>query len=223
MGATDVLGIVASAVFIARLTPQPVRLARSGVADGVSPLAGLNALIGILAWLVYGLVVHDPIIWIVSLVAVVPGTWVVLLLRRSTTFRDLAMAGVWATVVVVAGAAGWLAAVLALGVVVGQGPQVWRAVRERDLRGISPATWWLAILDASTWGTYGIAVADPALMGYAVVLSSSAVIVLSRIWWTERAVTGGYRRTERLRAVLSEWDTVIAPLDDPEIATTSDC
>ena len=105
MDSTDVLGIVASAVFLARLTPQPVRLARSGVADGVSPLAALNAVIAALAWLVYGLVADDPVVWIVSLVAVVPGVWAVLLLRRRTALADLLAAGAWAGIVVASAAA----------------------------------------------------------------------------------------------------------------------
>mgnify|MGYP001217073457 FL=1 len=186
MDSTDVLGIVASAVFLARLTPQPVRLARSGVADGVSPLAALNAVIAALAWLVYGLVADDPVVWIVSMVAVVPGVWAVLLLRRRTALADLLAAGAWAGIVVASAAAGFLAAALAMGVVVSQGPQVWQAVREHDLSGLSPATWWLSILDAATWGAYGIAVGDPALKGYAIVLTLSAVVVLARISWTRR-------------------------------------
>lgn len=187
MDATDVLGIVASIVFIARLTPQPVRLARSGVADGVSALSALNALIAAVSWLVYGLVVDDPVVWIVSLVAVVPGLWAVVLLRHRTVPVDLVAAGAWAGVVVAAAVAGFLAAALGVGVVVTQGPQVWRACRDHDLSGLSPATWWLSILDAATWGAYGIAVVDPALIGYAAVLSTSALVVLVRISWTERA------------------------------------
>jgi len=186
MDGTDVLGLVASAVFIARLTPQPVRLARRGVADGVSPLAALNALVSALAWFVYGLVADDPVVWVVSLVAVVPGLWAVVLLTPSTTRRDVLLAGSWAAVVVVAGVAGALAAALAMGVVVSQGPQVWQALRDDDLDGLAPATWWLSLLDAATWGAYGLAVGDAALRGYAVVLSTSAVIVLLRIRWTRR-------------------------------------
>lgn len=187
MDADAVLGIVASGVFLARLTPQPVRLARSGVADGVSALAALNALIAAVAWLVYGLVVDDPVVWVVSLLAVIPGLWAVVLLRRRTVLTDLLAAGTWGLVVVAAGVAGYLAAALAMGVVVSQGPQVWQAVREHDLGGLSPATWWLSILDAATWGAYGLAVGDPALQGYAVVLSTSAAVVLARLWWTSRA------------------------------------
>ncbi|MEI2652080.1 MAG: hypothetical protein V9G12_07980 [Microthrixaceae bacterium] len=161
-------------------------MARSGVADGVSPLAALNAVIAALAWLVYGLVADDPVVWIVSMVAVVPGVWAVLLLRRRTALADLLAAGAWAGIVVASAAAGFLAAALAMGVVVSQGPQVWQAVREHDLSGLSPATWWLSILDAATWGAYGIAVGDPALKGYAIVLTLSAVVVLARISWTRR-------------------------------------
>lgn len=186
MDGTAWLGLVASAVFIARLTPQPVRLARSGVAEGVSSLSALNALISAVSWLAYGLVVADPVIWVVSLVAVVPGVWSVALLRRRTTRRDLAIAGTWAGVVVVAAATGWLAVALGVGVLVTQGPQVLEACRNDDLRGLAPATWWLSLLDAFTWGAYGAAVGDPALLGYAAVLSTSAVIVLGRIRWTSR-------------------------------------
>ena len=93
--------------------------------------------------------------------------------------------------------AGYLAAALAVGVLVTQGPQVWRACRERDLSGLSPATWGLSILDAAAWGAYGVAADDAALIGYAVVLSSSAVVVLTRIRWTRSQARsdGAKRRT----------------------------
>jgi glucose uptake protein GlcU len=89
---------------------------------------------------------------------------------------------------VVAAALGLLVAVLALGVLVTQGPQVLRALRESDLRGLASATWWLSLLDATTWGAYGLAVGDPALVAYGVVLSTSAGIVLCRIRLTRRAL-----------------------------------
>ena len=44
-----------------------------------------------------------------------------------------------------------------------------------------------SVLDAATWGAYGVAVGDGALMGYGVVLVSSSVVVLSRVWWTSRS------------------------------------
>ena len=83
---------------------------------------------------------------------------------------------------------GLLVLVLAAGVLVTQGPQVLRAVRESDLTGLAATTWWLSIVDAATWGAYGVAVGDAALVAYGVVLSSSAVVVLSRIQLTRRAL-----------------------------------
>ena len=81
------------------------------------------------------------------------------------------------------------AAVLAAGVLVTQGPQVVKSVRESDLSGIAPATWWISVLDAATWGAYGVAIGDAALMGYGVVLMRSAAIVLGRIHWTRWQAT----------------------------------
>jgi uncharacterized protein with PQ loop repeat len=185
---TDALGLLASGVFLVRLLPQPVRLARTGVASGVSPLAALNSMLTMIAWVSYGLIAGLPLVWVVSVVALVPGVWTVLLLRRDATRRDLTWAGAWLAVQVLAAATGLLVAVLAAGVVVTQGPQVLRAVRESDLTGLATATWWLSLLDASTWGAYGLAVGDAALVAYGVVLASSACIVLGRIRVTRRAM-----------------------------------
>ncbi len=185
---TDALGLLASGVFLVRLLPQPVRLARTGVASGVSPLAALNSMLTMIAWVSYGLIAGLPLVWAVSVVALVPGVWTVLLLRRDTTRRDLTWAGAWLAVQVLAAATGLLVAVLAAGVLVTQGPQVLRAVRESDLTGLATATWWLSLLDASTWGAYGLAVGDAALVAYGVVLATSACIVLGRIRVTRRAV-----------------------------------
>lgn len=188
MTRSDVLGWVASGVFLVRLTPQPFRLARSGVADGVSPLGALNAVVADVAWFAYGLGAGLPVVWVVSLIALVPQIWAVVLLRSRTVAGDVAWAAVWGAVVAASAAGGTLATTLALGVVVTQGPHVWRACVEPDLRGIAPATWWLSMLDAATWGAYGAAVGDPALGGYAVVLAASAVVVLGRVGWTRRRV-----------------------------------
>jgi len=183
----EVLAVLAPLVYLGRLLPQPLRLFRTGVAAGVSPLAAMNGLIGDLGWLAYGLSAGLPAVWIVSAVALVPAAWTVALLRRQASRTDVAAAGAWATVLVVSAAFGVVGVSLALGVLVSQGPQVWTAVRSNDLRGIAPGTWWLSLLDALTWGTYGIGVGDGALMGYAVVLSCAAVIVLGRVAWTRRA------------------------------------
>ena len=61
------------------------------------------------------------------------------------------------------------------------------ALVEDDLSGIAPATWRVALVDAATWGAYGWAVSDLALIGYFGVLTASSATILARIAWTERA------------------------------------
>jgi uncharacterized protein with PQ loop repeat len=90
-----VLGLVASAAFLVRLLPQPIRLARTGAAGGVSALASLTAVLAALGWLTYGLLAGLPIVRAVSLAALVPCVWQVALLRRQTTRNDLVAAGSW--------------------------------------------------------------------------------------------------------------------------------
>jgi uncharacterized protein with PQ loop repeat len=184
-----VLSIVAPVVYLVRLLPQPLRLYRTGVAAGVSPLSAMNGVIGDVGWLAYGLSAGLPAVWVVSSLALVPAIWTAALLRREVTRLDLAGAAAWAVVLVVSAAFGVVGVSLAAGVVVSQGPQVLEALRDDDLSGIAPSTWWVAVLDAGTWGAYGVAVGDAALMGYGVVLSAAAAVVLARIEWTVRRGT----------------------------------
>jgi|GEM_PF-434525 len=181
------VSLAASAIFLVRLLPQPARLWRTGVTAGVSPVAAVNAVTSAAAWFAYGLWQGLPVVWLVSVAALVPGVWTVVLLRREFGRDELLAAGAVATGFVSCAALGVLAAALALSVLTSSGPQVWRAIRQSDLRGISPATWFVAIADASLWGGYGLLVADSALEGYGVVLSASALIVLARIGWTRRS------------------------------------
>lgn len=185
----EVLGVLASIAFFARLTPQPIRLWRTGVPDGVSPMAAMNAALSDIGWILYGLAAGLVPVWLTAVVALVPGVWTVWLLRREATRRDLLWSCVWLATIGLAWASGTLVAILGVSVIVNQGPQVARALRERDLRGVSPTTYVLALADAGLWGAYGVAADDVAVMGYAVVLFAAAVTVLTRIWWTRRSAT----------------------------------
>jgi uncharacterized protein with PQ loop repeat len=184
--ATDALAIAASVVFLIRLLPQPIRLARSGVADGVAPVSALNAVVSAVAWIAYGLVQGLPVVWGVSVLALIPCTWQAVLLRREVTRRDLAAAGGFVGALVVAAALGVLGLALAGTVLVTTGPQVRRVLRDHDLSGVAPATWWVAIVDAAAWGAYGWVLSDAALIGYFVALTAASIIVLARLAWTSR-------------------------------------
>lgn len=192
MSAVQALALLASAVFLARLLPQPVRLARHGVAAGVSPLAALNAVVSAVAWIAYGLAAHLPVVWGVSVLALLPGVWQAVLLRPQVRRRDLAWSGAFAATLVVAASTGLLGVALGGTVLVTAGPQVRTALVSHDLSGLAPATWRIAIVDAITWGLYGAAIGDAALVGYFVVLLTTAVVVLGRIAWTSRPAAGSY-------------------------------
>lgn len=195
MSAVDALAIVASVVFLVRLLPQPVRLARRGVAVGVSALAALNAVISALAWMAYGLQADLPVVWGVSVLALGPSVWQAWLLRRDLDRRDLLGATLFVGALLAAAALDLLGVALGGTVLVTTGPQVARALRSDDLAGLAPATWWVAIVDAVTWGAYGWAIGDAALVGYFVVLLGSAVTVLWRIGATARAADGSMAGT----------------------------
>ena len=182
----DVIGWIASVVFLARLLPQPIRLARTGVPDGVSPLGALNSAVSDIAWVLYGLAAALIPVWAVAAVALLPGIATVVLVRRRIARIDLLGAGAWLALILVAAALNSLAVVLAASVLVNQGPQVWTAIRSNRLDGISKTTWYIALADAALWGSYGVALLDVALIGYGVVLLTSAVVILTRIWWTQR-------------------------------------
>lgn len=193
MSAATALALVASAIFLIRLMPQPLRLWRTGVAAGVSPVASANAVTSASAWLAYGVLHGLPVVWAVSVCALLPGLWTVGLLRREFGRAEMLATGVVACVFALSAVAGVLGVALALGVLVTAGPQVWRALRQSDLRGIAPATWGVAVADALSWGVYGVVIADHALEGYGAVLLVSACVVLGRVAWTRRTAPATVR------------------------------
>ena len=138
-------------------------------------------MISALAWVAYGLQAQLPVVWGVSILALVPGVWQATLLRRALGRRELVGAAAFVGALLLAGALGLLGMALGATVLVTTGPQVARALSSDDLSGVAPSTWWVAIADAVTWGAYGWVVGDAALVGYFVVLLASAVTVLWRI------------------------------------------
>jgi uncharacterized protein with PQ loop repeat len=179
--ATTVLAVIASVVYLGRLLPQPVRTLRTGRVEGVSALAAINGLVADAAWLVYGVVAHVPAIWLVSVPSLALSAWLLYLLRREVSGRDLALGSTWLAVLAGAGAGGLLAPALAGTVVLTCGPAVWEAYRVDRPAGLSAGTWWLALVDAGTWGAYGLALGDRALELYAGVLTVTAVSLLARL------------------------------------------
>ena len=197
----ELLGWLASLVYLARLLPQPFRLARTGVPVGISTIAAMNAVISDVAWIAYGLQAGLVPVWLVAVIGVVPGVWTVALLRGEIRRGDVLRSGIWLAVIGLAAATGALGVILAASVLVNMGPQVAKAIRSSDLRGLSAFTWLIAIGDGLLWGAYGAVVDDQALVGYGVVLVTSALIVLVRM--------------ARTRSFTAASATPIAPAFDP--------
>ena len=98
MSLAAAIGLAGSILFLIRLVPQPVRLWRGGVPDGVSPQTALNMLVSDLGWMVYGLAVGLVPIWVVTLCALPIDLFLLVLLRRQVTARQLLLATAWAGV-----------------------------------------------------------------------------------------------------------------------------
>lgn len=177
----SVLAVAAPTAFLVRLVPQPMRLARTGVDEGVSPLAAFNQVLSEAAWLAYGLLAQRVSIWLVSALAVFPSAWQAALLLPRSRRSDVLGATTFAAAIAVAWGTGVLGAALGASVLVTTGPQVVRALRSDDVSGIAAATWWLSLLDAGLWGAYGWVIGDMALVGYWCVLTACALTVLGRL------------------------------------------
>lgn len=180
VGLSTALGLAAPAVYLGRLLPQPVRTLRKGVVEGVSPLASMNSLVADGAWLAYGLANGVVPVWAVAIPSIAASAWTTWLLRRSIRPMDRAWASGWLAVVVACGAARALPLALAATVLVTCGPQLVAAFASPSPTGLSTATWWLALLDAATWGGYGVVIHNDALDLYAVVLALTAATLLLR-------------------------------------------
>src|SRR3954466_9284316 len=113
MSSATALSLVASAIFLVRLLPQPARLWRTGVTAGVSPVAAANAVTSATAWLVYGLLQGLLVVWTGSIVALIPGVWTVSLLRREFGRAEVLAAGSVVGAFAVAAALGLFGAALA--------------------------------------------------------------------------------------------------------------
>ena len=185
---TSVLAFVASAIFLARLMPQPLRTLRTGHVEGVSAVAAMNSLIADGAWLLYGLTGHVLAVTLVSIPALMASGWTCFLLRRTVRRSDALLSSLWLGAVAICAGAGVMTVVLSLTVAVCCGPAVWSAFRTRRPVGLSRWTWWLAVADAASWGGYGLLIGDRPLEMYGIVMSVTAATMLLRLRATREPV-----------------------------------
>lgn len=197
-----IFGWSGAAIFVARLLPQPWRLWRTHVRLGVSWLGVANAIASTVGWLIYGLAVDNPILWVPSLVALFPEVATLALVGlRPPDRRQTVLFALWAGVVAVAyplGGVAVLGSVIGIGVLMGVLPHVVVALRSDRLTGVAPRTWQVALLDGAIWGAYSLWSREPLTAFYGVVLVTGSIVVLWRLH-----VIGGGRPPSEIPAVRS--------------------
>jgi hypothetical protein len=146
--------------------------------------------------------VERPVLWVPSLVALVPEVVTLALLGlRPPDRRSLAWFAAWTTTVAVAyplGGAAALGTVIGFGVLMGVVPHVVVALTHEHPDGVAARTWQIALLDAALWGTYGFATAEPLTAFYGVVLTTGSVVIL---WRLRRTGAGVGSQVPAVRAV----------------------
>jgi hypothetical protein len=181
----ELFGWIGAVIFVARLVPQPWRLHRHDARAGVSWLGTTNAMASTTGWLVYGVGVGAPVLWVPSLVALVPEAVTVALLGwRPPSRRDALLFAAWAVVVLAAWPLGGriaLGTVIGIGIVAGVTPHVATVLRSDDLDGVARRTWQIALLDAALWGVYSVGAREPMTGLYSIVLGLGATVILWRL------------------------------------------
>lgn len=184
-----VTGAATTALALAFGVPQWLHVRRTGSVAGVSLPSITNSLVSTLAWLLYGLHLHD--VWVVATsVAGLPAMLAtfVAVVRRSDARTGMWLPLAWAALLAGAGLAaplapGLFATVLGCSVLWYVTPAAVTAWRSPDVSGIATGTWLLLVLDAAVAGSYGLAAGVTAYLVYAAVALLGALAVLARVWW----------------------------------------
>jgi uncharacterized protein with PQ loop repeat len=183
-----VVGLAGTLLAFAYTVPQMRKLARSGSAAGVSVAALANSTVSGIAWTVYGVVEHE--IWVIlpALLAL-PGTAgaMVLAWHRGGDRDRLWMPAVWALAITSLTALvptwGPRPIIVALGcsITLMVVPAAVTAWRSPDVSAIAASAWGMLIVDAVLAGAYGMLADIDANLIYALVATSGAVLILTRL------------------------------------------
>jgi uncharacterized protein with PQ loop repeat len=183
-----VVGLAGTLLAFAYTVPQMRKLARTGSAAGVSVAALANSTVSGVAWTTFGVVEHQ--VWVVlPAFLALPGTAgaMVLAWRRGGDRARLWLPVAW-TLTLVALAAlvpvlGSRPIVVALGCSISLmvGPAAVTAWRSHDVSAIAASAWAMLIVDAALAGAYGLLADIDANLIYALVASSGAVLILTRL------------------------------------------
>lgn len=198
----NLVGLVATAVTLAQILPQIVRLVRTGRIEGVSPAWAAGGATINLGWLAY---VIEGRFWVtipsIIFAIIIFSLALFLLYRNGASIRaGLLMSGVIALAcVVILQAAGWTVLGTLLGLSNGLylGPSVVAAWRSHTPVGVSPWTWMLTVLEGVKWGFYGVLVESGPITAYGATAILLALLVLLRLWVARDRIRAALVQTER--------------------------
>jgi uncharacterized protein with PQ loop repeat len=180
------LGYLGSALGVAMVVPQIVRIARHPKLAGVSPMTWAISTVSCLLWLTYGARTHQ-IPQVPGNAILISGAAAIVLLvpsSRSRAWRAAVLGGAAAGLVIVALAipahdVGYLAFSIGLFAAIPQladSVQTWRI---GATSGVSVSSWGLKIASQSAWFLYGIGVGDrPVMISTCVNVSTAALLVI---------------------------------------------
>lgn len=198
----NLVGLVATAVTLAQILPQIVRLVRTGRIEGVSPAWAAGGATINLGWLAY---VIEGRFWVtipsIIFAIIIFSLALFLLYRNGASIRaGLLMSGAIALAcVVILQAAGWTVLGTLLGLSNGLylGPSVVAAWRSHTPVGVSPWTWMLTVLEGVKWGFYGVLVESGPITAYGATAILLALLVLLRLWVARDRIRAALVQTER--------------------------
>jgi MtN3 and saliva related transmembrane protein len=183
------VGAAATVVFLLELVPQPVRLWRTRSVSGLSTIGTGIFFVTELGWLAYGITSGLVVVLITAVAAVVLSGIQLTLLWRHRAPTDLWWMLLWASGLAAALVMGAIGAMLAIGLLVGLGPQAWAAWRAPSAHGVSVWRWVLSAAAGTLWFSYGALMGAYPLMatgalgcGYAAIALSRFVAAAARQW-----------------------------------------
>lgn len=191
MTVTALLGALGTVVGLVRAFPQLLRLTRTADVHGVSIDAAATSCVVSFGWAAYGVMTEQwPVAVATSCSGFVFADVAVLGIGLGRRASEIRTAPLWLAVLagaaLVRGSAG-LGFLLPVSVLVGNGPQVVTAYRERDLRGLSLPTWLLSTADGVVWGAYALVARDLAIAVFGVLQIVTSLLVVERRWsWDRR-------------------------------------
>jgi uncharacterized protein with PQ loop repeat len=184
-------GALGTLVGLVRALPQLLRLTRTADVHGVSIDTAATSSVVSFGWAAYGAMTEQwPVAVATSCSGFVFADVAVLGIGLGRRASEIRAAPLWLVVLVAAvwlRGSGGLGLLLPVSVLVGNGPQLVTAYRERDLRGLSLPTWLLSTADGVVWGAYALVAGDLAIGVFGILQIATSALIVERRWrWGRR-------------------------------------